>query len=248
MYIAKSFISTLVATLVATTAFADENVPVEPKEKSAWESLSTTLTVGYDSRYVLYGYRLSRHLWHADVWLTYPLNDRLTLTGGSWYGYLTDGTYRELDGYTGVDYALTGNIYVGFQYSYFGYIDVPWPTRGYANEYAAHVSYWGEFFNLSIRNQYDDEAKGSLMRMLAGCSMPLFNQLTLKVDAEAGYAFEYYIDGNAWNHAQVKISSPYQVGTRLALTPFIAYTAPLAAIDSFEEEEVYYGLSGSVLF
>lgn len=247
MHIAKFIISALLAALVATTAFADENAPVETKEQSAWENLSTTLTVGYDSRYVLYGYRLSRHLWHADVWLTYPLNDKVTLTGGSWYGHLTDGTYRELDAYAGADYALTGSIYVGFQYSYFDYLETAWGD-GDAHEIAAHVSYWGEHLSLSLRNQYDNEAEGSLVRMLAGYALPLCSKVTLKVEAEAGYAFGYYIDGNAWNHAQVKVSLPYQIDDRFALTPFIAYTAPLAAIDAFEEEEVYYGLSGSVTF
>jgi len=248
MYIAERVISTLLAPLVATTASTDEAAQVEVEEPSAWENLSTTLTIGYDSRYVLYGYRLNRHLWHADTWLTYPLNDRVTLNGGSWYGHIADGTYEELDGYAGVDYALTGSLYIGLQYSLFGYIEVPFETNGQAHELAAHLSYWGEHINLSLRNQYDNEAQGNLTRMLAGYAAPLCEKVALKIDAEAGYAFGYYIDEDTWNHAQVKASLPYQLDGQCTLTPFIAYTIPLAAIDAFEEEDVYFGLSLSVSF
>jgi hypothetical protein len=248
MYFAKPVLSTLLATWVVTTAFADETAQVEADEPSAWDTLSTTLTVGYDSRYVLYGYRLNRHLWHADTWLTYPLNDKVTLNGGSWYGQLTDGTYEEVDGYAGMDYALTGSLYIGFQYSLFNYLKVPFETSGQAHELAAHISYWGEHIHLSLRNQYDNEAQGSLTRILTGYSTSLAEKMALKIDAEAGYAFGYYIDRNVWNHALVKASMPYQVDGQCTLTPFVAYTIPLAAIDAFEKEDVYFGLSVSVSF
>ncbi len=248
MYITKFFIGTLLVSLCATSAFPDTPAPVEVEEKSAWDALSTTLTVGYDSRYVLYGYRLSRHLWHADIWLSYPLNDKLTLGGGSWYGYLPDGTYEEVDGAASMDYALVGNVYIGLQYSIFGYLKAPWGS-GQAHELAAHISYWGENLSLSLRNQYDNEAEGSLTRILAGYSIPFLEKFALKIDAETGYAFGYYIgDRNAWNHAQIKASLPFQMSSRYTLTPFIAYTLPLAAIDEFEEQETYYGLSVSASF
>lgn len=250
MYTAKPLILTLLLSLAATPALPDATPPVvvEVEEPSAWDALSTTLTIGYNSRYVLYGYRLNRHLWHTDIWLSYPLNDKVSFGGGAWYGYLPDGTYEEVDGYASVDYALAGNIYIGAQYSLFTYLEAPWDAER-SHELAAHISYWGERVSLSLRNQYDTEGDGSLTRILAGYSLPFLEKFTLKLDAEAGYAFGYYTGGiNAWNHAQIKGSLPYQINSRFALTPFIAHSIPLEAIDSFEEEETYYGLSVSASF
>lgn len=211
------------------------------------DKLSTTVTVGYDSRYVLYGYLGDRDLLHTDIWLAYPLNDRFTVNGGAWYGNIPDGSYEEIDGYAGLDYAVTASIYLGVQYSYFHYITVSFPTRGYANEYAGHISYWGEHVNASVRTQYDDEAKGVLLRLLAGYSTAFSDRFSLKIDAEAGYAFEYYIAGNAWNHAQIKASIPWQISSIFSVSPFVAHSIPLAAID-WEDDETYYGLSGSASF
>ena len=243
MYLSKSFILTLLVSLAAAPAFPDETIPVEVEEKSAWDALSTTLTLGYNSHYVLYGYQLDDPLWHADIWLSYSLNDKVTLTGGSWYGILSDRTYEEIDGSVGVDYALTGNLYTGVQYSLFTYLEAPWGS-GQSHELAAHISYWGKNVSLSLRNQYDTEGEGSLTRAIAGYSLPFLEKFTFKLDAEAGYAFGYYTFGeNAWNHAQINASLPFQMSSRFALIPFIAHSVPLAAIDAFEEEVTYYGLS-----
>jgi hypothetical protein len=247
MQMTKQLTVLLLATWVATTAFSYDVAEVEVDEPSALDNLSTTLTVGYDSRYILYGYTGNRHLWHTDIWLSYPLNDKLTLTGGSWYGYIDDGTYEEIDGYTGLDYALTESLYIGVQYSYFNYIEAPADWSDHAHEVAAHISYWGENFSLSVRNHYDDEADGSLTRLIGGYTAPFGEKVALQVDAEVGYAFEYYIDGNAWNHAQIKASLPYQINDQLALTPYIARSIPLSAID-WEQYETYYGLSMSTSF
>lgn len=248
MHASKTFVSIVLLSLTAPSALPDTTPPVEAEEPSAWDALSGTLTIGYDSRYVLYGYRLNRHLWHTDLWLSYPLSDKATLGGGAWYGYLPDGTYEEVDGYASVDYALVGNICIGAQYSLFTYLEAPWSAKR-SHEMAAHISYWGEHASLSFRNQYDTEGEGSLTRILAGCSLPILERFTLDIDAEAGYAFGYYTSGkNAWNHAQIKGSLSCRISGRFALVPFIAHSVPLAAIDGFEEEETYYGLSVGASF
>lgn len=210
--------------------------------------LSTTLTLGYDSRYVLYGYRLSRHLYHADAYLYQQLNDKTSVWGGGWYGYLTDGTYNELDVYGGVDRMLTDTISAGLAYSLFNYIEVPFEADDNESEFAAHVSYTGSQLSLSLRSQYDTGAKGTLVRGIAGWSHPVNDRFSLNFGAEAGYAFEYYIDGNLWNHAKVKLETPWQATETITITPFIARTIALAAIDDFEEDETYYGISCSVSF
>lgn len=211
-------------------------------------SLSTTLTVGYDSRYVLYGYRLSRHLYHADVYLYQPIDDKTSVWGGSWYGYLTDGTYNEVDVYGGVDRMLTETISAGLAYSLFNYIEVPFETDDRESEFAAHVSYAGEHLSLSLREQYDTGAEGSLMRAITSWTQGVCDKVTVKAGAEAGYAFGYYIDGNLWNHAKLILQTPYQWSESMSISPFIARSIPLAAIDSFEQYETIYGINVSATF
>jgi hypothetical protein len=235
----KNTIFTFLA-FVALTAAA----PVRAQESS----LSTTLTVGYDSRYVLYGYRLSRHLYHADVYLYQPINDKTSVWGGSWYGYLTDGTYHEVDVYGGVDRMLTDTISVGLAYSLFNYIEVPFETDDRESEFAAHLSYTGEHLSLSLREQYDTGARGSLMRALAGWTQGVSDKVAIKAGAEAGYAFGYFIDGNLWNHAKLSLQAPYQWSDTVSISPFIARSIPLAAIDDFEQYETIYGINVSATF
>jgi hypothetical protein len=225
------------ATMFALTARATE----EP-------ALSTTVTVGYDSRYVLYGYRLSRHLYKGDVYLYYPVSDKVSVWGGAWYGYLTDGTYNELDVYGGVDYAISENVSAGLAYSLFNYFEVPYETRDNVSEFAAHVTAYAGPLTLQVREHYDTYADGSLVRGIATLTQPVGDELTLKLEAEGGYAFEYFIEGNRWNHAQVKLSAPYMATAEITVTPFIARSIPLAAIDDFEQYETYGGLSVSYSF
>lgn len=210
--------------------------------------LSTTLTLGYDSRYVLYGYRLSRHLYHADAYLYRPIDDKTSAWGGAWYGYLPDGTYHEVDVYGGVDRLLTDTLSAGLAYSLFNYIEVPFPTDDRESEFAAHLSYAGGPLSMSLRGQYDTGAKGTLARAIAGWSQPLCSAVSLNLGAEAGYAFEYYIEGNLWNHAEASLETPWQATDALVVTPFLSRSIPLAAIDGFEQYETLYGLSASYSF
>jgi hypothetical protein len=210
--------------------------------------LHTTITLGYDSRYVLYGYQLSRHLYHADAYLSKALNEKTSVWGGGWYGYLTDGTYHEVDVYGGIDRQLNDRISVGFAYSMFNYIEVPFPADDRAHEFTVHATYAMERFSLSLRNQYDTEAKGSLVRGIATFSQPVTDAWSVIASAETGYALEYYVDGNLWNHALFKVQAPYQINDRLGLTPFISRSIALAAIDDFETDVTYYGISLGISF
>lgn len=210
--------------------------------------LSTTITAAYNSKYILYGYDNGRDLYHGDIYLYYPLTGNVSLWGGSWYGQIEDGSYEEVDLYGGVDYAFTGQCSAGIAYSMFNYIDTPFATNDIESEIAIHASYTRDIFSFSIRHQYDTGADGSLTRIIAGATQPLGEKLSLAASAEAGYAFEYYIPGNRWNHALAEISLPVQVTPALNISPSVSYSIPLAATDDFYDEETFAGLSASYSF
>lgn len=221
---------------------------MSPAPARAENTLSATVTAGYQSRYMLYGYRLSSHLYMTDVYLYYPVNQQVSVWGGSWYGYQSGGAYSEVDVYGGVDYAINANLTAGLAYSLFNYLEVPFETSDHVSEFAAHLTATAGLFTFELRNHYDDGAEGHLLRGVLYASQALGEKLTLELKAEAGYAFDYFIDGNAWNHADVRLSVPYQATAAISVTPYLARSIALEAIDAFEEDETYGGVSVSYTF
>jgi len=210
--------------------------------------VSTTLTTAYQSRYVLYGYRLSRHLYSADLYLYAPASERMAVWGGGWYGYLTDGTYQEIDVYGGIDYTINATFSAGISYALFNYLEVPFETSDHVSEFTAHATAATGPITLGLRAHYDTEAEGALLRGQVSTAHPLTTRWTLQLQAEAGYAIDYFIDSNAWNHANTELALTFQASPAISLTPYIAHSWPLAAIDAFEQNETYGGLRVAYTF
>lgn len=231
----KYYLLLLTVALLARPAFADEPAAEETSP------LSLILTAGYDSRYMLYGYRLNRHLLGADVYAAYPLNEKTTVWGGAWYGVIPDGTYRELDGYVGVDRTLGHGFTAGFAISAFYYIDVPFTQRDVAYELLTHLTYAKGPFSLALRDHADSLADGHILRSIATYTQPINDRVSLKGTAEFGYAFEYYIEGNRANHALFTLEAPITLTPAVWITPFVTRSIPLDAIDAFEEDDTIVG-------
>lgn len=205
--------------------------------------LTLILTAGYDSRYVLYGYRLNRHLLGADVYAAYAMDEKNTLWGGSWFGIIPDGTYRELDAYVGWDRALGAGFTAGLAVSAFHYIEAPFTDESMVYELVGHVSYANGPFALALRDHVDTESDGHLARLIGSYTLPVTERISLKASAEYGYAFGYYIDGDKANHALFTLEAPTTLSDSVYVTPFISRTIALDAIDAFEEDDTFYGAS-----
>lgn len=231
----------VIAALLALTAF-------RARVETAPEPLSVTLTAGYDSRYLLYGYRLNRHLLKADAYLAYTLNEKTTLWGGSWFGLIPDGTYREIDAYIGINRALGGGFSVGAAVSAFYYIEVPFSDKDLVYELLTHATYFHERFSLSLKDHLDTESDGHLLRAIATVPMALTDRVRLEGTAEYGYAFGYYIDGDKPNHALLKLAAPIALSEAVYLTPHITRSIALDAIEAFERDDTILGASISWSF
>lgn len=231
--------------IMALAALASLNLNTVRAEESR---LSTTVTAAYNSQYMLYGYNNGRDLYHADVYLAYPWTETTSLWGGSWYGQIGNGSYEEVDVYAGIDHTVASRCSVGFAYSMFNYIETPFATNEVESEFAVHASYASEVFSLSLRNQYDTGAEGYITRIIGGATHPLTETVSLAASAEAGYAFEYYIPGNLWNHALAELSLPVQLTPALNLTPSVSYSVPLAATEDLSDEETVGAVSISYSF
>jgi hypothetical protein len=215
---------------------------------NVWNSLSTTLTLSYESRYVLYGYNQGQHLYHADLSFWLPISDRLSVWAGSWYGTRANGTYNEADFYTGVDFQLSDHLSAGLAYALFNYIEVPFPTSKQAHEYSGHLTVTAGPLSLSLRDLYDTEGQGHLARAVASFDRPLTDTAGLSLTAEYGYSFDYFETGQGPNHALFKAALPVQLNSTFSVQPFIAHSLALDAIDAFERDRTYGGISLTASF
>lgn len=203
--------------------------------------LSGSFSAGYDSRYVLYGYRLDRDLYRGELYLSRPVHETLTLWAGSWYGYLQDGTYNELDLYTGADWAAATNLTLGAGYSLFNYLEVPFSDKPINSEFTVYAIRPAGPITLTLRDHIDLAANGQLLRGIASYTRDLPLDLNLKIDAETGYGFRYYCDANGWQYAQFKLALSRPITESLAATAFIARTLALDTLEDFEEDDTFYG-------
>lgn len=204
-------------------------------------AVSGSFTAGADSRYVLYGYRLGRHLYRGELYLSRPAGPSVTLWGGSWYGYLRDGSYNELDLYAGADWAAAENTTLGAGYSLFNYLEVPFSDDPINSEFTVYAIRALGPVALTLRDHIDLAADGQLLRGLASYSRGLPLEATLKLDAEAGYGFRYYSDVNGWQYAQFKLGLSRPLTPSLAASAFVARTLALATIEDFEEDDTFWG-------
>lgn len=225
----------LLAGLFTLPALADE------PSSTNQSPLIAALTVNYDSKYVLYGYRQDGPLLGTDIYLGYPVSESTTLWGGSWFGIIPNGTYREWDAYVGLDRSLSASIAAGIALSAFRYIEAPFTDETITFEIAGHLTYQDEHLSLSFRQHVENKSDGTLSRLIASYTQPVTERVALRGVAEFGYAFGYYIHGNRPNHALLRVELPLALRDTLSFTPFIARSIALSAIDSFEEDDTYGG-------
>lgn len=229
----------LTALLFYSTAQASSNV---------WKTLSTSVTLSYDSRYLLHGYDLGQDLYHTslDVWV--PVSETVSVWAGSWYGTQPGGLYNEIDFYTGVDVQLSDHFSAGLAYSLFNYIEVQFPTSRQAHEFSGHLSYRAGPFTLSLRDLYDSEGQGHLARGIATLDHSITDTFGVSLSGEYGYSFDYFNVGDGPNHALIKLTCPWEINDTLSLSPFLAHSMALDVLDAFETDHTYGGISLTASF
>lgn len=233
----KTLFSLLLAAVLALPAWADDAT------SGNQQTLAVSAMLQYDSEYILYGYRQDGPLLHATLYLAYPLTDAATLWGGSWFGIIPDGTYRELDGFIGMDYSIWGPLVVGAAGSAFHYIDVPFSEKSMAYELFTHISYYGDRSLVALRDYIDTESHGHLIRLVANYTQPVTKRVSLKGNAEFGYALRYFVSGNHPNDVLLKLEAPIAISESCRISPYIARTFALDAIKDYEKDDTFGGVS-----
>jgi hypothetical protein len=213
-----------------------------------WNHVSTSVTASYDSRYILHGYDLGPSLLHGSLDLYSPLSEVLSVWAGAWYGTQSDGTYNEVDLYAGIDAQLNTHLAVGVAYSMFNYLEVSFPTSAEAHEFSGHITLSAGELSLSLRDLYDSEAEGHLARAVLQWNRQVTGALSLVLSTETGYSFGYFTEEDGLHHALFKLAAPWQLTDRLSVKPFIAQSLALDAIDAYEEDHTFGGISITASF
>jgi hypothetical protein len=212
-------------------------------EPGIWSRHTTTATINYHSRYVLYGVEYGQDLFHTDLYLHLPLNQRITLWGGGWYGYLSNGTYHEVDLTIGAECQMAAHLSAGLSYTLVNYLEVFLPIDALAHQAQSHLTYAHGPLTLSWRTLYSSESRGYLLRFFATLAQPLSETVSLAIRTEYGYEFQHLTDRNGSTHAEIRLMLPWQMTDTAVIQPFVARSIALETIDAFVGNYTYGGLA-----
>lgn len=235
----------LASTSLAGTAPAGKaTVPPIP---TADELLGFTLSAGYDTAYLFHGTDVGAHLLWEKIEYSRPLNDKLTLTLGQWYGHLFDYEYNELDLYGALTYnAGPVNLAVGFTwYHYFegSTLDNQYEPSFTISSNGLPVDLYATYF-------YDFEVDGTYLEAGIAKTIPICPKSNLVLSANVGYNLGYNTNEDGFNHVGVKAAWPISLTKTATLTPYIAGNFALDATEGYfaEDNLLLGGVSVAVKF
>jgi hypothetical protein len=176
-------------------------------------------TAQYSSMYEFRGADFGDDLLDFDLSGTYAFNDKFSLTAGAWYASLFSTDYTELDLYAGVEYAL-GPVTLGAGYTWYHF-----PQGGNdINEPYATVAYDLFGIGFTLFGAYDDQVEGYYLELSGAYSYPINEKMSLEFEAGGSFGWDYYFEGNKFNHAFASVGLAYAINENATLTPWMKGT------------------------
>lgn len=247
-------IKTLLITAIGAFAIANVNAGdkavVEVVEESA--DLGATLSVGYDSTYFFRGVDNGQN----NIWTSIDYQVAGTpLAIGAWYGNPTTGSgivnaghSDELDLYANLSHSF-GAVDAWVGYTAYLYPEGGGRTGGDStNEVGAGIGGSVGPIDLALGVYYDFDIDGWYFDLTAGHTQEINDMISLQVAAGISYGIDYWTFGSDWNHIMLMAGLPIKLTDRATLTPYVAANFALDAIDQYQDDEIYGGISLSVDF
>ena len=177
-------------------------------------------TAHYSSMYEFRGADFGDDLLDFDLSGTYAFNDTFSLTAGAWYASLYDADYTELDLYAGLEVAL-GMFTLGLGYTWYEF-----PRGGEdINEPYASIGFTiFDGLDITLFGAYDDVAEGTYLELSGAYSYGINDRISLEFEAGASYGFDYYFDGDEFNHAFGVFGIAIALNDYATLTPYVKGT------------------------
>ena len=236
------------ATANAGPAPQPEPTPIAPAPLFGAE-----VAVGYDTHYMFRGVNYGEDSVWGSIELALPVIPGMDLTVGAWYqdpqsaSLQNPGSEDELDLYAilGTEVAPGVSVWVG----YYAYL-YPEAGNGSTNEVTVgtEFSVLNELLTVSVEAYYDLDIEGWYFTPTASHTLRVTDFLSIKIGGAVGYQIDYNADGGDWNDVRAFVKAPIALTENLTLEPYIAHSWALDAIEDFQDDEFYGGVSLSVKF
>jgi hypothetical protein len=211
------------------------------------------VAVGYDTHYMFRGVNYGEDSVWGSVELALPIIPGADLTVGVWYQDPQSGSPEnpghedELDLYV----TLGADVAPGV-YGWIGYYSYLYPEagNGSSNEVATGVDFsvLNEMLTVSVAVSYDFDIEGWYITPGVSHTMPISDFLSIEIGTSVGYQIDYNANGSDWNDVNAFVKTPITLMENVTLEPYIAQSWALDAIDGFQDDELYGGVSLSVKF
>jgi hypothetical protein len=229
----------------ALSAYAEDcdKAPVEAVVEEA--PLGATLSAGYMTDYVFYGVDLGANAPWVGLEYTIP-GLPVAVDVGVWYINPTETSFDdELDLYASV----AGPSFFGFDTS-LTFLAYFFPESGADATYelALGVSRSLGFVDWEISPHYDFELDAWYFETGVSKGFGITDNIEVVVSSGIAYSIDYWSPGSNWNHIYVQAALPIALRSNVTLEPFIAGLFALDAVDDFQDDMVYGGVSLTVDF
>ena len=209
------------------------------------EDLGFEVGLGYDSSYVFRGVDFGDHSVWGSVDYSAPLTDDLDLGLGLWYETVAESGngYEELDVIAGLTYSL-GAVDLGLGLIWYYFPD----SDSDALELGTSIGTSIGAIDLGGAASYDFEVDGWYFEVSAESTIELTDSVALVPGALVSYGEDYY-GVSGFNNAGVSLALPITLTKSATLTPYIAASFALDALEDLgEDDHIYGGVSLSVSF
>ena len=235
-------ITTIGAFVVASANAGDKNPVTDPPA-----DLGASVAVGYNTHYIFRGINYGENQVTTQVDYTCPITG---ISIGAWYGNptsgggLNPGHNDELDLYANISHSF-GSID-----AWLGYTAYTYPEGGSStNEVGTGIGTAVGPLDLALGAYYDFDIDGWYLDLTLSYSYVLCDAASLDLAAGISYSVDYSTSsGSDFNNVLLVVSVPVALTDRATLTPYIAGTLALDAIDGFQDDELFGGVSLSVAF
>jgi len=246
-------IKTLLITAIGAFAVANVNAgDAKMVEEVIVEEDNASVAVGYNTSYIFRGVNYGDNQVTAQVDYDIP---NIPLAIGAWYGNPTQGRglnpaqRDELDLYATLSHSF------GAVDAWLGYTAYLYPEAGggrfgrsSTNEIGTGIGGSAGPIDLAFGAYYDLDVEGWYFDLTAGHSFEINDMLSLDLSAGISFQNDYNAAGSDFNSVLLVAALPIRLTDSATLTPYVAGNFALDAIDSYQDDQIFGGVSLSVTF